>query len=257
MQSQANHSDSACGSKQLSMFKLVLRFPIASYFCIIRACNNCMVWWIVIFGLAIYNDSIEAHSCVSWYNMNLMSNTAASYSNGCRMFWAVALCHPVAVDKSHGSKCPAPIWIRSCSIAHQIHVVHYIYYSQKCESIGESHEHIARLIYILRMHNQSPAHTHALTMLLARAILHVFCSASRKCTKWWWSKLMLGGARLMTLLWNFLDEAGILTQTMYVPCMHWLLCNVKSVCNVCNYNSLDEHIYAHARGRGCYIIMYY
>ena len=40
--------------------------------------------------------------------MNLTSNTAASYSNGCRTFQAVALSQL--------------LWIRSCSIAHQIHV---------------------------------------------------------------------------------------------------------------------------------------
>ena len=33
-------------------------------------------------------DSVEAHSCVSRYNMNLISNTAASYPNGYRMFRA-------------------------------------------------------------------------------------------------------------------------------------------------------------------------
>ena len=31
-------------------------------------------------------DSVEAHSCVCWYNKNLMSTTAASYTSGCRTF---------------------------------------------------------------------------------------------------------------------------------------------------------------------------
>ena len=60
--------------------------------------------------------------------MNLTSSTAASYPNGCRKFRAVALCQllQVAVQqltKSHGSKHPAPIWIRSCSNTRQIYVV--------------------------------------------------------------------------------------------------------------------------------------
>ena len=55
-------------------------------------------------------------------NMNLMSNTAASYPVGAGRFepWLFV---PVAVDKEPRLETSCTHWIRSCSIAHQIHVV--------------------------------------------------------------------------------------------------------------------------------------
>ena len=51
-----------------------------------------------------------------------MTNTAASYSMGAGRFepW---LSVPVAVDKEPWLKTSSTHWIRSCSIAHQSHVV--------------------------------------------------------------------------------------------------------------------------------------
>ena len=55
-----------------------------------------------------------------------MSNTAATYKIGAGRFepW---LSDPVAVDKEPRLKTSCTHWIRSCSIAHQIHVVLHTY----------------------------------------------------------------------------------------------------------------------------------
>ena len=63
------------------------------------------------------------------YNMKLMSNTAASYQMGAGRFelWLFVNCYraglPVAVDKEPRLEMSCTHLIRSCSIAHQFHVV--------------------------------------------------------------------------------------------------------------------------------------
>ena len=60
------------------------------------------------------------------YNMNLMSNTAVSYQMGAGRFelWLLVNCYRVpTADKAPQLETSCTHLIRSCSIAHQIHVV--------------------------------------------------------------------------------------------------------------------------------------